>query len=173
MQTTDIYTAEQPAPPAEHAPALPGGQTNENAREDIPRTDAPSPHIPKQHGGRFPGKRPLGKENAARKDDIKGDIALRDETAIASLAERAALMHEKVVGARAAAREGKLLVAVITLPVYLGSERDALKEELRETLSEATGQEVAVTFDLGVYRGIRPGMSEEEKTLLFKEAGVD
>lgn len=173
MQTTDIYTVQQPAPPAEHAPALPGGQTNENAREDIPRTDAPSPGIPKRHGGRFPGKRPLDKENAARKDDIKGDIALRDETAVASLAERAALMHEKVVGARAAAREGQLLVAVITLPVYLGSERDALKEELRETLSEATGQEVAVTFDLGVYRGIRPGMSEEEKTLLFKEAGVD
>ena len=82
-------------------------------------------------------------------------------------------MHEKVVGARAAAREGKLLVAVITLPVYLGSERDALKEELRETLSEATGREVAVTFDLGVYRGIRPGMSEEEKALLFEEAGVN
>ena len=75
--------------------------------------------------------------------------------------------------------------ATVTETVYAGtgadaaerallrSERDALKEELRETLSEATGQEVAVTFDLGVYRGIRPGMSEEEKTLLFKEAGVD
>ena len=97
-------------------------------------------------------------------------IVPRALTANESVATDAALANDSVVAARAIETEDGLLVAVLLDPVFLVSERRELKEELKCDIERATGKQALVTYDLGVYRKIKPDMSSEAKAALYAVA---
>ena len=84
-------------------------------------------------------------------------------------AEYTALTHPLVLAARAFEKDGKIVLAVLTEPIYLSSERAELKTLLSEEAERETGCEVALTFDLDIYRRISSDMSEETISLIFKK----
>ena len=94
-------------------------------------------------------------------------IVPRALTANESVATDAALANDSVAAARAIETEDGLLVAVLLDPVFLVSERRELKEELKCDIEQATGKQALVTYDLGVYRNIRPYMTDEAKAALY------
>ena len=94
-------------------------------------------------------------------------IVPRALTANESVATDAALANDSVAAARAIETEDGLLVAVLLDPVFLVSERRELKEELKCDIEQATGKQTLVTYDLGVYRKIKPDMSSEAKAALY------
>jgi hypothetical protein len=78
--------------------------------------------------------------------------------------EHAALAQENVIAAKTLETEETVVLAVLTSPIYLKSERDALKAQLKITLREkCDGKDFVVTFDNEVFRKIKDGLSEEEK----------
>lgn len=87
-----------------------------------------------------------------------------------SSAEAYALTFEKVASARSFEYENKTVLAVITSPIYLKSERDALRRELEITIAEQIGKEVLVTFDTEVYRKIRGELDDSQKQALMNKA---
>lgn len=97
-------------------------------------------------------------------------IVPRALTANESVATDAALANDSVAAARAIETEDGLLVAVLLDPVFLVSERRELKEELKCDIERATGKQALVTYDLGVYRKIKPDMSSEAKAALYAVA---
>lgn len=97
-------------------------------------------------------------------------IVPRALTANESVATDAALANDSVAAARAIETEDGLLVAVLLDPVFLVSERRELKEELKCDIEQATGKQALVTYDLGVYRKIKPDMSSEAKAALYAVA---
>lgn len=94
-------------------------------------------------------------------------IVPRALTDAESAATAAALNNEAVAGARAIETADGVLVAVLLDPVFLASERRGLKETLRTEIENATGACAVVTYDLGVYRNIRPYMTDEAKAALY------
>lgn len=87
-------------------------------------------------------------------------------------AEYAALSNPLVLAARAFERKGITVLAVLTEPIYLASDRAALKELLTAAASEAAGTPVTVTFDLEIYRRISRDMSAEVQDLILKKLGL-
>ena len=82
-----------------------------------------------------------------------------------------ALSYTYVIGARAFEWQGSIILAVITTPFILKSERDNAKRELKEEIIEASGYEnIIVTFDGEVYRNIRDSIDDSEKQRLFQLA---
>ena len=68
-----------------------------------------------------------------------------------------------------AARGETVVLAVLTEPIYLSSDRAALKTLLKDNAEKNTGKSVAVSFDLEVYRRISRDMSDGLKTVLLKK----
>ena len=87
-------------------------------------------------------------------------------------AEYAALSNPLVLAARAFERKGVTVLAVLTEPIYLASDRAALKELLTATASAAAGTPVTVTFDLDIYRRISRDMSAEVQDFILKKLGL-
>ena len=90
----------------------------------------------------------------------------------ARAAEFAALSNPLVLAARAFEKDGKTVLAVLTEPIYLASERAELKRLLEKEATAACGSPVTLTFDLDVYRRISPDMSEDVKTLILKKLKI-
>ena len=90
----------------------------------------------------------------------------------ARAAEFAALSNPLVLAARAFEKDGKTVLAVLTEPIYLASDRTKLKELLTAEASAAAGSPVTLTFDLDVYRRISPDMSDEVKAFILKKLGA-
>lgn len=78
-----------------------------------------------------------------------------------------ALSQEKVIGARCFSYEGKFVVALLTSPFYLKSERDECLNDMRTLLSQKAGTEVLVTFDMDIFRNIRDDMNDADKQRLL------
>ena len=94
------------------------------------------------------------------------------EMAIVSVEETAvqlALSSPYVTHARAFEYDGCTIVAVLTTPFYLKSERDSFRAELEQQLVDAVGNAV-VTLDMEVYRNITENMSEETLKRLAEKA---
>lgn len=87
-------------------------------------------------------------------------------------AEYAALENPLVLAARAFEKDGKVVLAVLTEPIYLASERAELKKLLEESAAAAGCGDAAVTFDLEVYRRISPEMPEELKSVILKKLQI-
>ena len=82
-----------------------------------------------------------------------------------------ALSYNYVIGARAFEWQGSIILALITTPFILKSERDNAKVELKNDIIASTGYEnIIVTFDGEVYRNIRDSIAESEKQRLFQLA---
>lgn len=79
------------------------------------------------------------------------------------------LQNENVVGARCFEVQNEYVVAVLTVPIYLKSERDKCKTNIKIAISQLYGKEAIVTFDVDVYAKIKPNMSEEDKDTLYKK----
>ncbi|MBQ9276444.1 MAG: hypothetical protein IJ226_02495 [Clostridia bacterium] len=77
-----------------------------------------------------------------------------------------ALSHDKVLSVRAFEIDGTRVFAILTSPIYLKSERDALKNELFSLLSQ--GKTTYISFDNDVYRAIKDDMTEEQKNDLIE-----
>lgn len=97
-------------------------------------------------------------------------IVPRALTDAENTATAVALNNQSVAGARAIETADGVLVAVLLDPVFLASERRGLKETLRAEIENATGACAVVTYDLGVYRNIRPDMTDEAKAALYAAA---
>ena len=170
-----------------------GGSTERDGRPHGNRSDdrtpngehrpVPLPHFPENDGNRNPETRPAPHENDGGKiggavvsdgafrplpqGGLTDKIVPRALTANESVATDAALANDSVAAARAIETEDGLLVAVLLDPVFLVSERRELKEELKCDIEQATGKQALVTYDLGVYRNIRPYMTDEAKAALY------
>lgn len=82
-----------------------------------------------------------------------------------------ALQNENVLSVRAFELDGNIIVATLTSPFYLKSERDAARQQLEDDLKTLLGSDnIIVTFDVHVYRKIRDGLSDEEKQDLYQLA---
>lgn len=81
----------------------------------------------------------------------------------------AVLQNKNVVGARCFEVQNTYIVAVLTVPIYLKSERDKCKSDIQAEISQISGKEVIVTFDVDIYAKIKPNMSDSEKTSLYKK----
>ena len=90
----------------------------------------------------------------------------------AAAAQNVALSNPLVLAARAFEKDGKTVLAVLTEPIYLASDRAALKELLTAAASEAAGTPVTVTFDLDIYRRISRDMSAEVQDFILKKLGL-
>ena len=90
----------------------------------------------------------------------------------AAAAQNVALSNPLVLAARAFEKDGKTVLAVLTEPIYLASDRTKLKELLTAEASAAAGSPVTLTFDLDVYRRISPDMSDEVKAFILKKLGT-
>lgn len=79
-----------------------------------------------------------------------------------------ALQNEYVLGARAFEHNGTLVIATLTVPFYLKSERDGVKRQLGDELQAIAGErEIILTFDMQVFRNIEDGLDESEKQRLI------
>ncbi len=87
-------------------------------------------------------------------------------TSSAEYAVGYALSDARVRAARAFEYDGELIMALLLEPMYLKSERDALKAEFERKLSERLDMSVKITFDMEVYRKISEQMSEGEMQYL-------
>ena len=94
----------------------------------------------------------------------------RSPAELEEAAASAALTLPEVTGARAIATDDGVLVAVLTGPIYLSSRRAELKSRLESDIEKATGIFATVTFDLGVYRKIKPSMTQAEKDALYADS---
>ena len=94
----------------------------------------------------------------------------RSPAELEEAAASAALTLPEVTGARAIATDDRVLVAVLTGPIYLSSRRAELKSRLESDIEKATGIFATVTFDLGVYRKIKPSMTQAEKDALYADS---
>ncbi len=82
-----------------------------------------------------------------------------------------ALQNESVLSVRVFELDGNIIVATLTSPFYLKSERDAARQQLEDDLKALLGSDnIIVTFDVHVYRKIRDGLSDEEKQDLYQLA---
>lgn len=82
-----------------------------------------------------------------------------------------ALQNENVLSVRVFELDGNIIVATLTSPFYLKSERDAARQQLEDDLKALLGSDnIIVTFDVHVYRKIRDGLSDEEKQDLYQLA---
>lgn len=85
-------------------------------------------------------------------------------------AEYSALENPLVLAARAFECQGTLVLAVLTEPIFLSSERAELKNLLESAAVASTGKNVVVSFDLEIYRRISRDMPDELKSLLLRKA---
>ncbi len=76
-----------------------------------------------------------------------------------------ALQNEKVISVRAFETEESRVFCILTLPIYLKSEREQLLNNLENTLSK--GKQTYISLDNDIYRKIKPDMTEEEKAELL------
>ena len=90
----------------------------------------------------------------------------------AAAAQNVALSNPLVLAARAFEKDGKTVLAVLTEPIYLASERAELKRLLEKEASAVCRSPVTLTFDLDVYRRISPDMGEDVKTLILKKLKI-
>ena len=82
-----------------------------------------------------------------------------------------ALQREFVLGARAFEWNGNVVVAALTTPFILKSERDNAKAKLNEDLqSTFSAQNIILTFDMQVYRNILDELDEAAKQELLELA---
>lgn len=79
-----------------------------------------------------------------------------------------ALTDEKVLGARCIYVDNAYIIAIITTPFYLKSERDKWCEDMQVMLSTTTNSIVHLSLDLDIYRNIRQGMDDKDKTELLE-----
>lgn len=79
------------------------------------------------------------------------------------------LQNENVIGARCFEAQNTYIVAVLTVPIYLKSERDKCKFDIQTAISQLSGKEIIVTFDIDIYAKIKPNMSERDKDALYKK----
>ena len=81
------------------------------------------------------------------------------------------LQQEYVLGARAFEWNGSIVVAALTTPFLLKSERDGAKARLCEDLQTIfASQNIVLTFDMQVYRNILDELDEEAKQELLELA---
>ena len=82
-----------------------------------------------------------------------------------------ALQQEFVLGARAFEWNGNVVVAALTTPFILKSERDNAKAKLNEDLqSTFSARNIILTFDMQVYRNILDELDEAAKQELLELA---
>lgn len=95
--------------------------------------------------------------------------AIGQEQIRANSASQLAMNDERVVSARHFECEKNIVLALVTTPFYLKSERDQFLRDMETTLSQSIGKNVVVTLDIDVYLRIKEDMTEQEKIALYKK----
>lgn len=89
------------------------------------------------------------------------------EENVVHAAESVALKDERVSAVRSAETDDAVLLALLTGPIYLASERKAMKTALENEASDLVGKRVIVTFDMEIYRKLGKDLTSEEIAKLF------
>ena len=108
-----------------------------------------------------------------RQNDVpnQAQIAINNELPApsADFVVSVALQNEKIVGARCFEKNDTYIVAVLTVPIYLKSEREECRKSLQNQIAQSTGKKALVTFDIDVYAKIKQDMSDLQKDTLYKK----
>lgn len=80
------------------------------------------------------------------------------------------LGDENVIGAKCFFYQNSCLVAMLTNPFYLKSQRDEFLKNTQDFLSKELSLDVVATLDVDVYRKIKPDMSNEQKAEILQIA---
>lgn len=80
------------------------------------------------------------------------------------------LRQEYVIGARAFEIDGTTVIAALTVPFVLKSERDKAKADIYEELKNLSDGDIVLTFDMQVYRNIEDDLDEQSKKELLRLA---
>ncbi len=80
-----------------------------------------------------------------------------------------ALENDKIIGARCFEYENVYVLAIITTPFYLKSERDKFLYDTTASLNEYTQKNIIVTMDTDIYSRINENMQADEKMLLYQK----
>ncbi len=78
-----------------------------------------------------------------------------------------ALDRDNVIGARTFEYNGECVLALISTPFYLKSERDEFLRTLSMELSSRLNCPVYVTFDMDIFRAIDNDLSDEQRQELL------
>ena len=78
-----------------------------------------------------------------------------------------ALQNDKVVAVRVFETKNARVFGILTVPIYLKSEREELIETLTQTLSQQ--KETYITLDNDIFRKIKDDMTEEQKEYLLQK----
>lgn len=78
-----------------------------------------------------------------------------------------ALSHQQVLSARSFDIDGSTVIAILTSPIYLKSERDKLATEIVDLVNKTFDGKVYVTYDTEVYRKIRAEITDDIKRQLL------
>lgn len=81
-----------------------------------------------------------------------------------------ALSLDNIIGARCVKYEQTYIIALLTQPIYLKSERDRCLDNVKNTLQQLTDNRIIATFDIDIYSRINENLSEEQKAELYKKA---
>ena len=82
-----------------------------------------------------------------------------------------ALTYDCIIGARAFNYNDKIVLALLTTPFYLKSERDGTRWRIQTELADALSfDDITVTFDVEVYRKIKDGLNEVQMQKLLQLA---
>ena len=103
---------------------------------------------------------------ARAESDIVYQRTAEDYSDDLALLNALALNNEKVVAVRSFETDTARVFAVLTLPIYLKSERDSLQKDLKSLLSQ--GKTTYISFDNDVYRAIKDDMTDSQKERILK-----
>lgn len=84
-----------------------------------------------------------------------------------SAAESVALSKTQIAAVHSIEGKDAVVLAVLTYPIYLSSERAALKEEIECDAQVLCGKRVYLTFDMEIFRKLDASPSPEETAELF------
>ncbi len=103
---------------------------------------------------------------ARNESDIVCQRTAEDYSDDLALLNALALNNEKVVAVRSFETGTTRVFAILTLPIYLKSERDSLQKDLKSILSQ--GKTTYISFDNDVYRAIKDNMTDFQKKRILK-----
>ncbi len=84
-----------------------------------------------------------------------------------SAAESVALAKPQIAAVRSIEGKDAIVLAVLTYPIYLSSERNALKEEIERDAQSLTGKRIYLTYDMEIYRKLDAEPDPEEAAEMF------
>ncbi len=103
-------------------------------------------------------------------DSVPPTLVDDDEEVLLDALLNKVFEKEFVQAARGIRHGDCVLIAVLTEPFFLKSERDAARKDLEEELKQVCGTDVVVAFDMHLFRQMDGDLNQNEKEELIRIA---